>query len=363
MIPFADLKRQYKNLKHEIDACIFQGLENTAFIGGPQIPQFEKSFSDFIGVDFCISCANGTDSIEILLNAMGIKSGDEVLVPAISWISTSEAVSSVGAVPIFVDVDPGNYTIDIKDIKAKITEKTKAIIPVHLYGQPADMKSIMTLAREYQLNVLEDCAQAHGAKIEGQMVGSFGDAASFSFYPGKNLGAYGDAGCMVTNNETIAKTAKRIANHGQEGKHNHIIEGRNSRLDALQASILNVKLPYLSDWIGTRNKIGHTYLSDIHNPKIKTPVINNSEYHAFHLFVIRCENRDSLIEYLKENDIGSSIHYPTALPFLECYKHMNHNSKDFPISFEYQNKILSIPMFPELETKEIEKVIRVLNAF
>lgn len=363
MIPFADLKRQYKNLKKEIDACIFQGLENTAFIGGSQIPQFEKSFSSFLNVKFCIACANGTDSIEILLKAMGIKNNDEVLVPAISWISTSEAVSSIGAKPVFVDINPDNYTIDTKDILKKITEKTKAIIPVHLYGQPADMRTIMKIAQDYKLKVLEDCAQAHGAKIDDQMVGSFGDAASFSFYPGKNLGAYGDAGCMITNNEMIAKTARRIANHGQEGKHNHIIEGRNSRLDALQAAILNVKLPYLKEWIDSRNKIGHAYLKGIANLKIKMPIMDNMDYHAFHLFVIRTDDRSALIQYLKEKGIGSSIHYPTALPYLECYGYMKHSPKDFPIAFEYQNKILSIPMFPELEDREIEKVIQVLNGF
>ena len=217
-------------------------METTSFIGGAQVVKFEKSFSEYIGSKYCIACANGTDSLEILLKALGIKEGDEVLVPAISWISTSEAVSSIGAIPVFVDIDPYNYTINVELIKNKITSKTRAIIPVHLYGQPADMKAIMEIANEFNLKVLEDCAQAHGAKIEDKMVGTFGDAASFSFYPGKNLGAYGDAGCMTTNDNNIARVARMIANHGQEGKHNHIIEGRNSRLDAIQASILNVKL-------------------------------------------------------------------------------------------------------------------------
>ena len=363
MIPFADLKRQYKNLKSEIDACIHDSLENTAFVGGNGIIEFEKSFSKYIGVEHCITCANGTDSIEILLKAMDITNGDEVLVPAISWISTSEAVSSLGALPVFVDIDPDNYTIDVKFIREKITPKTKAIIPVHLYGQPADMKAIMEIAHEFDLKVLEDCAQAHGAKIEGQLVGSFGDAASFSFYPGKNLGAYGDAGCMVSNNNEIATSARRIANHGQEGKHNHIIEGRNSRLDAMQAAILNVKLPYLNGWITRRNEIGKKYLKEITNLKISTPVISNSEFHAFHLFVIRSDERDKLRAYLKSHGIGTSVHYPTALPFLECYKPMKHTNKCFPVAFEYQNKILSVPMFTELTEGEIIKVIEVLNGF
>ena len=363
MIPFSDLKRQYQNLKQEIDACIHDSLETTSFIGGEQVAKFEKSFSEYIGSKYCIACANGTDSLEILLKALGIKEGDEVLVPAISWISTSEAVSSIGANPVFVDIDPYNYTINVELIKNKITSKTRAIIPVHLYGQPADMKAIMEIANEFNLKVLEDCAQAHGAKIEDKMVGAFGDAASFSFYPGKNLGAYGDAGCMITNDKNIARVARMIANHGQEGKHNHIIEGRNSRLDSIQASILNVKLPYLPKWIETRNDVGHRYLFEITNTNIKIPVVKESYFHAFHLFVIRSDKRDQLITYLKENGIGTSIHYPTALPFLACYKYMNHKQADFPVAYEYQNKILSIPMFPELKDEEIQKVINVLNEF
>lgn len=363
MIPFADLKRQYQSLKKEIDSCILLNLENTSFIGGQEITQFEQSFASYVNANFCVACANGTDSIEILLKAMGITQNDEVLVPAISWISTSEAVSSIGATPIFVDIDAYNYTIDTNLILSKITSKTKAIIPVHLYGQPANMHAIMKIARANKLKVLEDCAQAHGAKIDGQHVGSFGDAASFSFYPGKNLGAYGDAGCMITNDKEIARKAKLIANHGQIIKHNHIIEGRNSRLDNIQAAILNVKIPHLNHWIKRRNEIGIQYINKIKNVKIKTPVINNSNYHAFHLFVIRCDSRDELILHLKDNGIGYSIHYPTALPFLECYAHFNHSFKDFPVASEYQNKILSIPMFPELEANEIDKVIDTLNKF
>lgn len=363
MIPFADLKRQYQSLKKEIDSCILRNLENTSFIGGKEITQFEQSFASYVNVNFCVACANGTDSIEILLKAMGIKQNDEVLVPAISWISTSEAVSSIGAKPVFIDIHPDNYTISSTDIIRKITDKTKAIIPVHLYGQPADMKAIMKIAQDYKLKVLEDCAQAHGAKIDGQHVGTFGDAASFSFYPGKNLGAFGDAGCMITNNKIIEKKARQIANHGQEGKHNHIIEGRNSRLDTIQASILNVKLPHLNTWIKERNRIGLTYIKGIKNPKINTPIISELTFHAFHLFVIRTDKRSELIKYLNENGIGCSIHYPRALPFLKCYKNLKHKANDFPVASDYQNKIISIPMFPELKKYEISTVINVLNKY
>lgn len=363
MIPFADLKRQYQNIKTEIDDCIQLSLKNTAFIGGTDISKFENSFAKYLNIKHCVACANGTDSLEILLKTFGIGKGDEVIVPAISWISTSEAVSSLGAKPVFVDIDSEKYTIDVDLIEAKITDKTKAIIPVHLYGQPANMMMIMEIADKYDLKVLEDCAQAHGAQIEGQMVGTFGHAASYSFYPGKNLGAFGDAGCMVSNNEEIANTSRRIANHGQVEKHNHVIEGRNSRLDAIQASILNVKLPYLPDWINKRNTIGNKYIREIKNTKLELPTMEPGVHHAFHLFVIRCQNRDSLISYLKDNGIGSSIHYPTALPFLECYKYLNYSDSDFPIAAQYQNQIISIPMFPELEPLEIQKVITILNEF
>lgn len=363
MIPFADLKRQYQNLKTEIDLCVSEALKNTAFIGGDQIPEFEKKFSKYININHCISCANGTDSLEILLKAIGVGTGDEVLVPAISWISTSEAVSSVGGVPVFVDIDPKNYTIDTNLIGKHITSKTKAIIPVHLYGQPADMIKIMEIAKTHNLKVIEDCAQAHGAKINSRMVGSFGDAASFSFYPGKNLGAYGDAGCMVTNDDQIAITARRIANHGQEGKHNHIIEGRNSRLDGIQASVLNVKMPHLASWIQRRNEIGSIYSQKIKNEKIALPIIKSCEYHAFHLYVLRLEERDNFRKYLNKHGVGSSIHYPKALPFLECYSLFNHVEKDFPVAAKYQNEIVSIPMFPELSDLEIDKIIRVINEY
>lgn len=363
MIPFVDLHRQYISIKEEIDNAINDVIQNTAFIGGKKIADFEEDFAKWLGIKFCVGCANGTDSIEILLQSMGIGVGDEVIVPAVSWISTSEAVSSIGATPIFVDIDPITYTIDIDKIEVAITNKTKAIIPVHLYGHPADMLTIMTIAKKHNLKVLEDCAQAHGASINGQYVGTFGDAASFSFYPGKNLGAYGDAGGMVTNNVEIAKKARQISNHGQEGKHNHLIEGRNSRLDGLQAAILNVKLPYLSKWVKDRNEVGKNYLKSINTSKIGLPSVNEGCVHAWHLFVIQSENRDQLKKYLLENGVESAIHYPTALPFLKCYENGNFKASDYPIAFEFTKKILSIPMFPELNKDEQDNVINLLNNF
>lgn len=363
MIPFVDLHRQYLSIKGEIDNTINDVIKKTAFIGGKKITDFEENFAQWLGIKFCIGCANGTDSIEILLQSMGIGIGDEVIVPAVSWISTSEAVSSIGAIPIFVDIDPITYTIDVNKIEASISEKTKAIIPVHLYGHPADMFTIMTIAKKHKLKVLEDCAQAHGASINGQNIGTFGDSASFSFYPGKNLGAYGDAGGMVTNNFEIAQKARQISNHGQEGKHNHLIEGRNSRLDGIQAAILSVKLPYLSRWVKDRNVVAKNYIKGVNSTSIVLPSASNGYFHAWHLFVIQTENRDALKKYLSENGVESAIHYPTALPFLKCYENRNFKPSDYPIAFEFTKKILSIPMFPELQKDEQINVINLLNNF
>jgi dTDP-4-amino-4,6-dideoxygalactose transaminase len=363
MIPFLDLKRQYLSIQSEIDSAIKDVISRSAYIGGSCVSDFENEFSIWLGIKHCIGCANGTDSLEILLKAMGIGLNDEVIVPAISWISTSEAVSAVGATPVFVDIDPDSYTIDVSKIEQSISKNTKAIIPVHLYGHPADMPKIMTIAKKHNLQVIEDCAQAHGAMIDGKMAGTFGDAASFSFYPGKNLGAYGDAGAMVTNNDTIAKLARRIANHGQEGKHNHLIEGRNSRLDGLQAAILRVKLKHLDGWVNQRNSIANEYLSRINSSFLGLPKKDSRSKHAWHLFVIRSLNRSDLMEYLKMNGVEVAIHYPTALPFLACYSSRKFKASDFPVAYAYQDQILSIPIFPEITMDELNIVISLLNEF
>lgn len=360
-VPFADLFEQYQNIKQEIDNAIESTIKNSSYIGGKVVTEFEKSFADYLGMGNVVGCANGTDSIEILLKAMGIGEDDEVIVPAASWISTSEAVSSVGAKPVFADIEENYFTIDPSLIESAITPKTKAIIPVHLYGHPADMIAIMEIAKKHNLKVIEDCAQAHGARIDDKLVGSFGDAASFSFYPGKNLGAYGDAGCMATNNNEIAEKARMISNHGQKNKHNHIVEGRNSRLDGLQAAILSAKLPFLDKWTNARIHNADLYEQQIQNFSIQKPVCKARYKHVYHLYVIRTENRDAVQLKLKEAGIETAIHYPKALPFLTCYKNRNFTESDFPIAYKYQNSILSIPMYAELSDKQIKYVATELN--
>ncbi len=355
-VPFLDLHAQYLTIKSEVDATIQDCLKNSAFIGGSQVKQFEEEFADYIGVKHCVSCANGTDSIEILLKVMGIGAGDEVIVPAMTWISTSEAVSSVGALPVFVDIHPDFYTIDVKKIEAKITRKTKAIIAVHLYGLPCEMDSILSIAKKHNLKVLEDCAQAHGAIYKGKRVGSFGDAASFSFYPGKNLGAYGDGGGMVTNDENLAEIARLITNHGQKTKHDHRMEGRNSRLDSIQASVLSVKLKHLDSWNSKRNEVAKLYNQLLRKSDLKLPSIPENAQHVYHLFVVQTNERDKLIEYLTKNEIGVAIHYPSSLPFIKPYEHLKLEKKDFPVSSGFQDRIVSLPIYAEMNHKQVQHV-------
>ncbi len=364
MIQFVNLKAQYLTIKDEIDQAIQTAIDEVSFVGGKYAEIFEEEFASFIGAKHCIACANGTDSLEILLQAMGVGAGDEVLVPALTWISTAEAVSSLGAVPVFVDIDPDFYTIDLNKITEKITKRTKVIIPVHLYGQPVDMPKLMKIAQDHNILVLEDCAQAHGAEYEGQKIGSFGDCASFSFYPGKNLGAYGDAGGMVTNNDEIAQIARRIANHGQEGRHNHVSEGRNSRMDGIQAAILGVKLKYLNKWTESRINNGKLYSKLLEsNENVNCPKILPNGKHVFHLFVIRTNQRDLILEFMKEKGVECSIHYPVALPFLTCYQSKGAIPADFPVANRIQNEILSLPMYAELTEEEIIYITSTLNSY
>lgn len=359
-VPFVDLKAQYVAIKEEIDHAISEVLHNTSFIGGSIVKDFENHFAQYIGADHCIGCANGTDSMEIILKAMDIGLGDEVIVPANSWISTAEVVNAVGAEPVFVDVLADEFTIDPSLISDAITSRTKAIIPVHLYGLPAWMHEIASLAKANGLKIIEDCAQAHGAMIDGQRVGTFGDAASFSFYPGKNLGAYGDAGAMVTNDVVLAEKLRRIGNHGQLQKHDHQILGRNSRLDTLQAAVLNVKLPHLDDWITKRNQVAKRYF-ELLDPSFGLKEVPKTYLHAYHLLVIKTSRRKALQDAFDQAGIGHGVHYPTPLPFVQAYRYQGHMEGDFPTSEKLSNEIISLPIFPEMTRSQIEEVAAIVN--
>ncbi|MGB7395046.1 MAG: DegT/DnrJ/EryC1/StrS family aminotransferase [Pricia sp.] len=363
-VPFIDLNAQYRSIAAEIDAAIASTIADSAFIKSPSVTQFEEEFGAFLGAEHVIACGNGTDAIEIMLNAMGIGEGDEVLVPAVTWIATSEAAATNGAKPVFVDVDSETYTIDPKLIEEKITKATKAIIPVHLYGHPADMAEIMRIAKKHDLKVIEDCAQAHGAKIEGQTIGTIGDAATFSFFPTKNLGAYGDAGAMVTNDEKLAETAQAIANHGQTQRHHHTMDGRNSRMDGLQASILSVKLKYLEKWTDSRRRIAENYRENLAGLNgITLPSEPKNGRHVYHLFVIRTENRNELMDYLSEHGISSMVHYPKALPFQACYEYQNNSFSDYPVAKICQDNLLSIPLYPEISDEQVAYVVECISKF
>lgn len=366
MIPFVDLKKQYLNIKTDIDNAIQEVINASAFVGSRSnrfVKIFEDSFAEYLGIKHCISCANGTDAIEIILKAMGISRGDEVIVPSHTWISTAEAVGNIGAIPIFVDTLPDFYTIDVKKIEAQITSRTRAIIPVHLYGQPADMDEIMDIASRHKLFVIEDCAQSHGALYKGKITGTMGHAATFSFFPTKNLGSFGDAGAIVTNNDEFATYSRMYSVHGQIEKNKHITEGRNSRLDGLQAAILSAKLPYLEKWNNCRREKAQLYFEYLKDTPVKLPQARDWSKHVYHLFVLQVENRQGLMDFFKENEVQVMLHYPTILPLLDAYKQRGYSPEQFPVSSTYQPKILSIPMYPEMENDNVKSVAEIIKQF
>lgn len=346
-IPFVDLYAQYRSIKAEIDLAISEVISQSAFIRSDFVVRFEQEFAEAVGVKRCVSCGNGTDALFIGMKALGVKAGDEVITTAHSWISTSETITQAGARVVFSDTEDDYYTIDPSLIEAKITSRTVGIIAVHLFGQPARMDSIMEIAKKHKLWVIEDCAQAHLATFNGQKVGTFGNLATFSFYPGKNLGAMGDAGAIVTNDETIANWCELYSRHG--GKGTHLIEGVNSRMDGLQAAVLSVKLPYLEQWNSRRSSIAAFYSQRLGIlPDVVCPKVGDGRGHVWHLYVVRTKRRDRLRSFLQEKGIPTVLNYPRALPFYPAYSYLGHVPEDFPVAHIHQQEILSLPIFPEL---------------
>ena len=361
-IPFVDLHAQYLSIKDEIDEAIAEVIAESAYIRGRQVDAFEQAWAKTLGVQRCVSCANGTDAIYMALRALGLRHGDEVITSAHSWISTSETITQAGGRVVFCDTDEDTFTIDPLDIERKITPATVGIIPVHLYGQPADMEVIMAIAKKHNLWVIEDCAQAHLARYHGELVGTFGNVATFSFYPGKNLGAYGDAGCVVTNDDRLADWMATFARHG--GKGDHVMEGINSRMDGLQAAILNAKLPYLSAWTAARRDVAARYdalLGDVGD--VITPKAVRGRDHVYHLYVVRTENRDALRKHLSEAGISTVLNYPKALPFYPAYSYLGHVPRDFPVACFNQSRILSLPIYPEMGAEMIDYVVKCIDGF
>ena len=358
-IELVDLKRQYNLIRDELDQAIASCVLDTRFIGGDPVNQFGQEFASFCEAAYCAPCANGTDALEIALQALGIGQGDEVIVPAFTFFATVEAVLSVGATPVLCDISQTRYAIDPDLVEAKITPKTKAIIAVHLYGQMAEMDPLCKLALKYQLKIIEDAAQAHGASYKGRRAGSIGDIATFSFYPGKNLGAFGDAGAVTTNDEAYFKNVQMIANHGRLSKYDHLIPGRNSRMDSIQAAVLNVKLKYLHEWNEKRRIVADQYRQLLSSTsKIVLPVEFPDSLSVYHLFVIRVQAdvRDDLLQHLKEKNINAGIHYPISMPKLKALQSLNLDQSEFLIANRMMNEVISLPIFPELTKEEVSYI-------
>ena len=366
-ISLIDLRAQFADLQADMEAAILDTLRSGRYIGGAAVADFEAAFAEFCGTERAVACANGTDALELLLDARQIGPGDEVIVPAMSWISTSEVVATRGAVPIFVDIDPGTYCIDPEGVAAAISPRTRAIIAVHLYGHPADMTALTALAAEHDLFLIEDCAQAHGARWAEQPIGTFGAAGSFSFFPSKSLGAYGDAGAIITNDGALADTVHALANHGMRGvRHVHQLHGRNSRLDALQAAVLNVKLRHLAGWIARKNALAERYrerLSVLDPTELQLPAVDPAAYHGYHLFVVRTARRDALSAHLSARGIGNTVHYPTALPLHACYSHRRLPASDYPEAVALSRTALSIPMYAELTEEQLDRICSAIISF
>ena len=367
-IPLTDLKAQYNSIKQEIDESIRKVLEGSQFILGPEVKAFEGEVAAFLGVKYAIGVASGTDAIQIAALACDIKPNDEVITTPFTFIATAETVTKCGAKAVFVDVDPKTYNIDGTKIEKKINKKTKAILPVHLYGQAVDMGPILELARKYNLKVIEDCAQALGAEYKGKKVGSLGDVGCLSFFPSKVLGAFGDGGMVVTNSSDIAEKVIMLRNHGCKEKYFHLVPGFNSRLDEIQAAILRVKLRHLRDWVELRRQKSAVYARFFENMDgIQPPYVAPDNYHVFSYYTIRLRgaifNRNMLREYLDAKGIATAIYYPLSLHLQQVYEHLGYKPGDFPQSEKAQEEVLSLPMYPELGEEQIKSVVESIKAF
>lgn len=360
-IPFLDLSAQHNSIKTDLDLRIKSALASFQFCKGREVTDFELSFANVLGVANCVATGNGTDALFLILKALGISPGHEVITPAFSWISSAEVITLSGATPIFADVDRETYTIDINDVISKITSRTKAVIAVHLYGNVADIVRLQELCKKRNLWLIEDCAQAHLSTKGGRYAGTFGVASAFSFYPTKNLGAYGDAGCVVTSDATLAEKIRRLANHGALNKDDHLIEGLNSRMDTLQAAVLLAKIPCLKEWNKKRQQHALQYFNELCQVKeIVLPNVAPDTTHTFHLFVIRTAQRDALKNYLEDAGIQTLIHYPKALINLPPYQKM---TSHFPVSSKLEKEVLSLPIYPELTKEAISYVCTSIKKF
>ncbi len=367
MIKPANLYLQYKSQKKEIDKAILKIISNNSFIGGDEVKKFENNFKKRIGSRYCVACGNGTDALLASVKSLGFKSKikNEVITTSHTWFSTASAITNAGGKVIFCDTEKDSYNISVNEIEKKVTKRTSGIVIVHLFGQPAQIEKILQLANKYKLWVIEDCAQAHFIKKNKKYLGNFGHIGTFSFYPGKNLGAMGDAGAIITNNKRLRNLCIMHLRHGGQRKHEHLLEGLNSRLDGLQAAILNIKLRKIDTWNKKREIIAKEYLKNLSNlSAIKLPISNiKRNAHGFHQFVIKAKKRDELRKFLYSKKINTLIHYPKILPFVPAYKYQKNKKKEFPNSLKNQRLVLSLPIYPELKIKEVRYISRMIKKF
>lgn len=363
-VPFVDLKAQYATIKAEVDKAVLTVMENCNFILGREVEEFEKSFAKFVGSEYGVGVSTGLDALRLALEALHIGNGDEVIIPANTFIATALSISAVNAKPVLVDIDPVTYNIDPNLVEAAITPKTKAIMPVHLYGQACDIEAIMDIARRHNLRVIEDASQSHGSHYGDRCTGVFGDVGCFSLYPGKNLGGYGDGGIVVTSDKDLADHISRLRNYGQKVKYYHTEKGLNARLDTMQAAVLNVKLKYLADWNASRAVNAVFYNQNLIGiEQVQAPKIGANRDHIFHLYIIRVKEREKMQKFLLEQGVTTLIHYPVPIHLQEAYQDLGYKLGDFPITEEIANEIVSLPMYAELKQEQIEYVCSKIEEF
>lgn len=363
-VPFFNLSRQTANIKSEVMSVIESVIDSSAFASGPFVKDFEGAFADFCEAKHCVAVANGTDALLLALLALGVVPGDEIITVPNTFIATSEAISQAGAKPVYVDIDPLTFNMEAAQVRKKITKKTKAILPVHLFGQPFDVASFQLIAEDHGLLLVEDACQAHGARYHGKRVGALGDAGCFSFYPGKNLGAFGEAGAVVTNNSAVAEKIAQLRDHGQSKKYFHDVWGYNGRCDGIQGGVLKVKLGYLEGWNKKRREIAQFYSESLKgHPRVSLPIEPDFAESVYHLYVVRVEDRKTFTEYLDKHEIGWGLHYPVPLHLTPAYADLGYQKGDFPIAEKYADQIVSLPMFPELTLEEMIRVTEVIKSF
>ena len=362
-VPFASFRPMEKELENELKEAYDRVLNASWYIGGQEDASFERAFADYCGVKYCVGVGNGLDALMLSLKALGIGWGDEVIVPSNTFIASALAITYVGATPVFVEPRIETFNINPELIVEHITKRTKAIMPVHLYGQACEMDPIISIAKENGLKIIEDCAQAHGATYKKRKIGSFGDISGFSFYPGKNLGALGDAGAVVTQSEELANKVRALGNYGSDYKYHHIYKGNNSRLDEIQAAVLNVKLTHLDHMNNVRRQIAERYLAEIKNPSVVLPTVCDGCKHVWHVFAVRCKERDKLAQYMESKGIETNKHYPIPMHLQKCYEDLGYKEGDFPIAEEISATELSIPIFYGMSEQEVTRVIDAVNTF